>query len=160
MRFESQMASTDYLAAIKEQMSSFTEFGLERFTGIIIGRFFSITYHSGYESNRRITNEKHRAIGFVATTNSGIYVRCIRLAGMTNPMSLLAMYCFCFIISVFVSDLQTALLPQCLSFFGLLTFIMAIITAVASSVTERGREGSRILSAFLLDPLNFYSNLY
>ena len=160
MKFSSPMTSTDYLAAMKEQMGGFTEFGLERFTGIIIGRFFSITYQSGYESNRRITNEKHRAIGYVLPTDTGVNVRCIRLAGMTNPISLLAMYCFCFIISVFVSDLQTALMSQCLVFFGLLTFVMAVITAIASSVTERGREGSRILSAFLLDPLNFYSNLY
>ena len=159
MRFESQMSHADYLAAMKEQMSSFSDFGLERFTGIIIGSFFSITYHSGFVSNRRITNEKHRAIGFVAPTRSGVNVHCIRLAGMTNPLSLLSMYCFCFVVSVLVSDLQTALLPQCLSFFGTLTCIMAMITAIASSITVRGREGARILSGFLLNPLNFYSNI-
>ena len=41
MRLESQMTFAEYLAAMKEQMSSFTDFGLERFTGINIGRFLA-----------------------------------------------------------------------------------------------------------------------
>lgn len=160
MRFESQMTHADYLVAMKEQMESFTDFGLERFTGIIIGRFFSITYHSGHEFNRRITNEKHRAIGFVRPSGNGIKVRCIRLAGMTNPISLIIIYCLCLFFSVLKTDLDTALMPQYLLTYAILTLIVALITAVTDSVTERGREGARILSAFLLDPLNFYSNLY
>ena len=70
MKYDSNLPYYAYLSAMKEQMSGFTEFGIERFTGTIIGGFFSITYHSGHEFNRRITNEKHRAIGFAKPTSS------------------------------------------------------------------------------------------
>lgn len=160
MRFESQMTSNEYVSAMKGQMGSFTDFGSERFTGIIVGRFFSVTYHSGYEFNRRITNEKHRAIGYVSPSGNGVKVNCIRLAGMTNPISLIIMYCLGLFFSILKTDLETALMPQWLLICAILTLILALFTAVTDSITEQGREGARILSAFLLDPLNFYSNLF
>ena len=157
MRYRSNLPYMAYLAAMKEQMGSFTEFGMERFTGTIIGRFFSITYHSGHEFNRRITNEKHRAIGYVRPDADGTSISCIRLAGMTNPVSLLGIFCFCFLIALLRGGLDLALMPQVLIVNAVITVITALITAVTDSVTQRGQEGSKILTAFLVDPVDFYS---
>ena len=38
-----------------------------------------------------------------------------------------------------------------------MTLVVALITAFTDSITERGREGSKVLSAFLIDPVDFYS---
>lgn len=138
-------------------MSSFTEFGIERFTGTIMGSFFSITYHSGHEFNRRITNEKHRAIGFVRPKGDGTEISCIRLAGMTNPLSLIGIYAFCFLLCLLRGGIELALMPQLLIADAVITLIAAIATAFTDSITERGQEGSRTLTAFLIDPVDFYS---
>lgn len=157
MKYYSNLPYNDYMSAMKEQMSSVMEFGIERFTGMIIGSFFSITYHSGHEFNRRITNEKHRAIGFVRPHGDGTKVSCIRLAGMTNPLSLIGIYGFCFLICLLRGGLELALMPQLLTVNAIITLLAALITAFTDSVTERGQEGSKTLTAFLIDPADFYS---
>lgn len=157
MKYYSDLKCEHYLFEMKEQMSGITEFGIERFTGIIIGRFFSITYHSGHEFNRRITNEKHRAIGFVRSDGDGTQISCVRLAGMTNPLSLIGIYAFCFLICLLRGGLELALMPQLLIVNAVITLIAALVTALTDSITERGQEGSRTLTAFLIDPVDFYS---
>lgn len=92
MKYDSNLPYFEYIAAMKAHMSSFMELGIERFTGTIIGGFFSITYHSGHEFNRRITNEKHRAIGFARPNGNGTKISCVRLVGMTNPLSLIGFF--------------------------------------------------------------------
>lgn len=157
MKYDSNLPYVAYISAMKEQMSGFTEFGIERFTGTIVGGFFSITYHSGHEFNRRITNEKHRAIGFAKPHGGGTRVSCIRLAGMTNPLSLLGIFSFCFLLFLFRGGIEMALMPQVLIINAAITAVTALITAITDSVTERGQEGSKILTAFLIDPVDFYS---
>ena len=157
MKYHSNLPCGRYLSAMKEQMSGVTEFGIERFTGIIIGRFFSITYHSGHEFNRRITNEKHRAIGFVRPNGDGTEISCIRLAGMTNPLSLMGIYAFCFLYCLLRGGLELALMPQLLIADAVITLIAALISAFVCSITERGQEGSKTLTAFLIDPADYYS---
>lgn len=157
MKYISSLQYDAYISAVKEQMSSVTDFGIERFTGTIIGGFFSITYHSGHEFNRRITNEKHRAIGFIRSHDSGTQISCIRLAGLTNPMSLLGLFGFCFLIGLLRGGFEFALMPECLIMNGVITAVAALITAFTDSVTERGQEGSKTLTAFLIDPIDFYS---
>lgn len=157
MKYHSNLPCSAYISAMREQMSGLTEFGIERFTGTIIGRFFSITYHSGHEFNRRITNEKHRAIGFARSCGDGTKISCIRLAGMTNPMSLIGIFGFCFLISLLRGGTDLALMPEMLITDAVVTVLTALITAFTDSVTERGQEGSRVLTAFLVDPVDFYS---
>lgn len=157
MKYTSSLPTSIYLYEMKEHMSGFTEFGIERFTGIIIGSFFSITYHSGHEFNRRVTNEKHRAIGFVRPGENGTKVSCIRLAGMTNPLSLIALFGFCFLLFLISGGIEIALMPEILLLCAGMTLAVALVTALTDSVTERGQEGSRILTAFLIDPVDFYS---
>jgi hypothetical protein len=142
---------------MKQQMSSFTAFGMERLTGIIVGRFFSVTYHSGHEFNRRITNEKHRAIGFVRPCEEGTQVFFIRLAGMTNPLSLIGLFGFCFLICLLRGGSELALMPEMIIANVVITLIAALVSAFVSSITERGQEGSKTLTAFLIDPVNYYS---
>jgi hypothetical protein len=142
---------------MKQQMGSFTAFGTERLTGIIIGRFFSITYHSGHEFNRRITNEKHRAIGFARPCEEGTKVSCIRLAGMTNPLSLIGLFSFCMLICLLRGGFELAFMPEMLIANAAITLVAALITAFTDSVTEKGQEGSKMLTAFLMDPVDYYS---
>jgi hypothetical protein len=157
MKYTSSHSYYSYITAMKEQMSGFSEFGIERFTGTIIGGFFSITYHSGHEFNRRITNEKHRAIGIVRPDGNGTKISCIRLAGMTNPLSLIGMYVFCFLLFLIGGGIEIALMPNVLWLCAGMTAFVALATAFTDSITEKGQEGSKILTAFLIDPLDFYS---
>lgn len=157
MKIISKLPCNVYLYEMKQQMSSFTDFGLERLTGFVIGRFFSITYHSGHEFNRRITNEKHRAIGFVRPCENWTEVSCIRLAGMTNPLSLIALFCFFFLFCLIRDGLEVALMPEVLIIDAVFTAAVALITAFTDSITERGQEGSKTLTAFLFDPADYYS---
>lgn len=157
MKVISKLPCEVYLYEMKEHMSGFTEFGMERFTGIIVGRFFSITYHSGHEFNRRITNEKHRAIGLVRPCDGGTQVSCIRLAGMTNPLSLICLYGFCSLVCLLRGGLELVLMPEMLIANAAVTLVAALFSAFICSITERGQEGSKVLSAFLLDPIDFYS---
>lgn len=160
MKYESKLPYVEYMLAMKEQRSSMMEFGMERFTGVIIGSFFSITYHSGHEFNRRVTNEKHRAIGFARPNGDGTKISCIRLAGLTNPLSLIGMFSFCFLIFLLRGGMEFAFTPQVLLISAAMTLVVALVTALTDSITERGQEGSRILTAFLIDPVDFYSLVY
>lgn len=159
MKVESRLTCSVYLYEMKQQMGSFTAFGTERLTGIIIGRFFSVTYHSGHEFNRRIPNEKHRAIGFARPSENGTKVSCIRLAGMTNPLSLIGWFCFCCLICLLRGGPELVLMPEMLLANAAITIVLALLTAITDSVTERGQEGSRTLTAFLIDPVDYYSLL-
>lgn len=159
MKIISKLSCDAYLYEMKQQMGSFSSFGMERFTGIIIGRFFSVTYHSGHEFNRRITNEKHRAIGFVRSCDNKTEVSCVRLAGMTNPLSLLGLYLFCFLICLLRGGFDLALMPEMMIANIGISLIAALLTAFTDSITERGQEGSKVLTAFLIDPVDYYSLL-
>lgn len=157
MKIVSKLPYSMYLHEMKQQMGSFTAFGMERLTGIIVGRFFSVTYHCGHEFNRRITNEKHRAIGFARPCEDGTEVLCIRLAGMTNPLSLIGLFGFCFLICLIRGGWELALMPEMMIANAVITLIAALVSAFVSSITERGQEGSKALTAFLIDPVNYYS---
>lgn len=156
MKLISSLSKSQYLYEMKQHMESFTDFGIERLTGTIIGPFFSVTYHSGHEFNRRITNEKHRAIGFVRASEDKTEVRCIRLAGMTNPISLLLIYGFCLLFGLIA---EPSVMQEAIYYWACagITVISALGTAFADSITERGQLGSKTLTAFLVDPANYYS---
>ena len=157
MKLLSTLPCGIYLYEMKQQMSSFTDFGMERLTGFILGRVFSVTYHSGHEFNRRITNEKHRAIGFVRPCENGTEIFCVRLAGYTNPLSLLGLFSFCFLICILRGGFELALMPEMPIANVAITLICALVSAFTCSITERGQEGSKTLTAFLIDPVNYYS---
>ena len=159
MTYHSELPVKTYLYELKSQLDSVMNFGIERFTGMVIGPFFSITHHCGYEMNRRITNEKHRAIGFVSTTENGTRIKCIRLAGMTNPLSLIGVFLFYEFLLVIMDGGVLAFTAPAIIIGVVIMLFVALTTAVSHSVTERGQEGSRTLTAFLIDPVDYYSML-
>lgn len=147
----SDMDCKTYLSKMKFWMESPFAFGEERFTGIFLRNFFSATFHSGHEWNRRITNEKHRAIGFITPYGTGSKIYCIRLAGMTNPLSLLGIFSLCILFSI-IKGISTVTLQISL----ITTAVLAGLTAISSCLTERGIRGSEIMTNFLVDPSNPY----
>lgn len=157
MIIRSELPYRQYLFELKNNLDGIFEFGEERVAGSVIWRFFSITSYAGHEWNRRITNEKQRAIGFAKPDDDGTKIYCIRLAGLTNPISLAGLFLFCMVISLFkMEGLSVAAIQISL----VTTVITAIVTAITDSWTERGLEAYRTLTAYLLDPKNYYSLLH
>ena len=76
---------------------------------------------------------------------------------MTNPLSLIAIYALFTVLVLLKEGAQLAFSPALLAVNALLTAIVALGTAFADSITERGQEGSKVLTAFLIDPIDFYS---
>ena len=89
MRIQTSLAPNTYRDAIKERLGSYFAWGTERFTGWFLGRFFYVTHHAGYEWNRRITNQKNAAFGYVRKTEHGSDVRCFLFQGVLCPQYLL-----------------------------------------------------------------------
>ena len=157
MTYYSDKPVSVYMADMKSQLSSLIDFGVERFTGIVFGNFFSVTHHCGHEMNRRVTNEKHRAIGIAYKHDDGTKIACIRLAGMTNPLSMTGIFLFYVVLLLLMGGSDLAFSLPALIAGMVMTLLAALTTAISHSVTERGQEGSRTLTAFLIDPANYYS---
>lgn len=163
MQIHSELECKKYLREMRRQLGSFSSWGDERFTGIIVGNFFWVTYHSGYEWNRKFTNEKNRAYGFVRDCHGSTMVHCIRTKGYLDPISMVAMFAFLFCIwcgigwFVFLTRnlmdyMKEILLPLSVigSFFG--TLIASISSYIYTGITERGIYGRYVLMALLHHP--------
>lgn len=156
MKVKSKLPCNAYLLEMRESLSSFTDFGRERLIGFVVGNFFVITHHADFEWNRRITGEMHSAIGFVKAEDTGTKVICMRTAGALNPISLIALYCFSLLCTLFNGLLfESTGLSMLIAL--VVSLIAAGITAITNSVTEQGAEGRKTLTAFLIDPANYYS---
>lgn len=157
MIIQSELPYKRYLHELKGNLDSFFHFGDERVTGIVVWRFFSITCHAGYEWNRRITNEKQRAIGFAKPNGDGTKIYCIRLAGMTNPISLAVIFLLCMLLSAVKGNVSLGVMVQ----ISLITTgFAALFTAITDSWTERGMEAYRTVTAYLTDPSDYYALLH
>lgn len=156
MIIQSKLPYKRYLNELKANLGSIFSFGEERVAGTVIWRFFSITCHAGHEWNRRITNEKQRAIGFARPDGDGTKIYCIRLAGLTNPISLAVMFLFC-MVAFAIQGLGS--LGAMVQASLIVTGFMALFTAITDSWTERGMEAYRTLTAYLMDPADYYSLL-
>ena len=155
MRLWSNLSKQEYLRAMKGSLESMISFsGEERFHGIVWGSFFSVTHCAGHELNRRVTNEKNRAIGFVREKDGRTEVSFITLKGMTNPLSLVMIYLLHLVIVLFADPMMLAL-DQIWLYCLISTAVVAGITAVTDTLTERGWEGYCILLRMLEHPENF-----
>ena len=160
---KSKYASKEYISAVKENMSGHFEFGAERFTGFFFKNWFHVTHHAGYEWNRRYTNEKNAAVGYVKQTECGCEVHFLTFKGALVPAQFLLLLCFCPLLlliamaaeSVTSFDLYTKIVPY--SF--LLIAIVAPVEALFESFTERSDEGKSVLLALLIDPKDPFSYL-
>lgn len=166
MIVSSNLSKEAYLEEFRSQVKgNFFCFGEERFTGFVIGNFFSIAYHSGYEWNRRYTNEKNRAIGFVRRNGTGCKVYAVRLRGYTNPMSLIilfAIYLGLFALSLrnHASGWEQWFAPANMWLALLGTVISAGISAAAAALTERGQLGWAMVTALLHYPDEYLNHWY
>ncbi len=164
MQIESGLNKKQYLSAMKESMEGHFAIGKERFTGFFLGNAFTVTHHCGYEWNRRVTNQKHTALGFVKDTQEGCIVRCIWLPGLLAPTQ------FLFTLSYLLAAMFMALLIEgqidrmpapaygFVALFALaVTALAALISAITDTVTEAGREGANSLMALLMDPSDPFS---
>lgn len=163
MRIQSTLSQKAYLSALKNRMGNRFSFGEERFTGYFLGPLFSVTYHSGREWNRRITNEKNSAIGFVRKTEQGCEVRCIRTKGLLYPSGFLmtfALYVLVLLIS-FLGDSfrEWEAVPMLLAAGLVMTVIVTVFEAFFESFTEQSYVGAKILHATLIDPSDPFSYL-
>ena len=156
MKVKSKLTRDAYLLEVRRSLSSFTDFGRERIVGFVAGNFFVITHHADFEWNRMITGEKHSAIGFVKAEDSGSRITCLRTAGALNPLSLLTLYPF-----ALLCTLYNGFLFEATGFSMLIALVISLIaagiTAIQDSITEQGAEGRKTLTAFLTDPSNYYS---
>jgi len=163
MEIKSDLNQADHLQALRVSMDSIFHFGAERFTGFTAGKWFYITHHAGYEWNRRYTNQKNAALGYVVDAEEGCRVKFIRFKGALCPGQFLLLWSI-----VFLAVLLSMIAGNVLSadtfgvLFGLTigaAFVGALLGTFFESMTERSEEGRRCLLAHLIDPSDPFSYL-
>lgn len=155
MQTYSKVAPKRYRLALREQMESPFAFGQTRFTGLVLGNFFYITHHAGYEWNRRITNEKSRAIGYIKQHGDGSLVKAVCLRGYTDPFSLLCMFLFCALF-FFLRGADPFREPIFLWTSIAITLVCALGSAASCWLTQRGQESMFELLILLENPVPFW----
>ena len=89
MKLISYMPMQEWLRALSNKRRSILEFGEERFYGFLWKNFFYVTYASGHEWNRRITNEKNRAVGLAIDKGQETHLYYLHFRGSADPISVL-----------------------------------------------------------------------
>ena len=148
MRILSPLDKKKYLHHLRYQMESWFAFGQTRFTGVVLGNFFYVTHHAGYEWKRRITNEKSRAIGFVTQHGDGCEVRAICLWGYLDPVSLICGY----LLALGLLKIKGVNYPMDHILAAVTSVVAGVISAVQCWFTERGQESFDELLSLLRDP--------
>lgn len=152
--YKSKLPPKAYMAALRSCFSfPLALFYTERVTGITIGRFFSVAYHSPFEWNRRITGECNRAIGYVKGIGGKTEIHFIRSRGMLSAFWLVFWTLICALFSNISMDE--------ISLFGwFVCFAISVgiccVTAFQDSLTDAGQEGAGIITALLEKPDEFY----
>ena len=162
MRIKSPFTPKEYLSAMKNNMSGHFEFGAERFTGFFLGMLFYVTYHSGYEWNRRVTNQKNAAMGYVKQTEYGCEVHFVRFRGMMCPLVFLQYLVMVLIPFLLVSltysiEITREFLMHAIGILILVLIFVPIGTFI-EACTERSQDGLRTLLSMLLDPTDPLAN--
>ena len=158
MKLHSNLSKKEYLHAMKDYMSGHFDFGTERFTGFFLGSLFYVTYHSGMEWNRRITNQKNAAIGIVKDTTDGCSVYFLRFKGLFCPLHFLSLLLIMLLICPFAGGHEIELSIK-LQIAILATVIYSPIYTVIESLTQRSEDGRRALLSLLIDPSDPYGNI-
>ena len=162
MVLHSPLSKEDYLDSLQENMGYHFDLGSERFTGFFAGSFFYVTHHAGYEWNRRYSNQKNAAMGYVKKNEAGCEVHFLRFRGTMCPLVFLPLFLFMGLLlsfSALVNRLwhgYAHLLIWGIAFA--VTAITAPISALMESMTERGEDGRRSLLSILMDPTDPYKN--
>lgn len=156
MVIHSELGSKEYLHALRNRIDNSFSFGETHVSGFVLGKVFSVTYHSGYEYDRRYGNPKNSAIGYVRQTEDGCEARFLHTTGLLYPFGYLFAVLYTIAIYVFYAIINYA--PELLSFpllagFGLLLPIVIIaIQAFGESFTDRSMDGAATLLCLMQDP--------
>lgn len=159
MTINSDHSKKTYLNALKHGMDSHFQFLTERATGFFFGPFFCVTYHSGWEWNRRITNEKNTAIGIVSPETDGCKVSFFNIKGLLAPHYFLGIWLLsCLLIFFYAPD--PSYIPATALIMLPITAVILGVEALFQGMTERSDEGHRALISILWDPVKLFSHRY
>ena len=156
MRVISPLSPKEYLKAVKGNMYSHFEFGHERFTGFFLGRIFYVTYHSGWEWGRKITNQKNAALGFVRKTATGCNVHFLGFRGLLCPILFIQTY---LLLMLYGLVTKTLCEMYALNMAVLMLFYAPCYTFF-EFLTAKSLDGRRCLLSMLLDPTDPLANYY
>ena len=167
MQIYSSFTPKAYIRAMKDQMGSRLALGAERFTGYFIGKLFCVTYHCGYEYDRRFSNPINSALGYVKESEDGCEVRFVKLKGILNPPSFIfesLLFSVLFLITLFPGGnaIYSDFPWWCCFLLGFgITAVVAPLSALFEAMfSQRSAEGERTLLSFLLDPSDPYANYH
>lgn len=159
MTIHSDYSKKTYLKALKHGMDSHFQFLTERATGFFLGSFFLVTYHSGWEWNRKITNEKNTAMGIVSPEGNGCKVRFVNIKGYLAPHYFFWFWLLsCLCLYFYTPDPSYTLITAVIMLP--VTAVILGIDAMFQSMTERSDEGERELINILRDPVKLFSYHY
>ena len=159
MTIHSDHPKKTYLKALKSGMDSPFALWSERATGFFLGPFFCVTYHSGWEWNRRITNEKNTALGIIRNEGEGCKISFVNIKGLLAPHYLLLLWVL-LASSMIISSQDPSLHPMLLLLSIPFTLVIAAVSALFESLTERSEEGQRELISILWDPVKLFSHRF
>jgi len=148
MRVLSELTVKEYRERFKESLDSRLALGSERFTGWMIGGFFSLNYYSGHEFMRRNYPILNKAMGFVRKKDGKAEISFLTFMGITDPFSFLLMYLGCLIILAIVD------IPLGMSWWISLLWYgaFAVFTFLCTALSERGSEENKMLKVFVEHP--------
>jgi hypothetical protein len=159
MKIISALSRWKYLSALRQQMSASSDFGLERFTGFFAGSCFYVTHHCKYEWNRKITNQKNAAIGFVKDTERGCEVHFLCLKGLMCPLAFLFVAITTFPLVTLVAIRNRVMdLQQFWALYYIVLLCVAPFSALFESFTEGSRYGKEMLLSLLKEPTSNHNN--
>lgn len=156
MRIESLLMPKEYLSAVKNNMSSSLELGMERFTGFFLGRLFYVTHHCCYEWDRQINNPKNAALGFVKASATGCDVHFITFRGAMCPLVFLPLL-LCMLAMGIVNGTPDNIEVSTIIAL-VVTVLFAPISAFIESTTIRSEDAKRALLSMLVDPTDPLAN--
>jgi len=132
-----------YIAHIKSQLDSPLSFGRERFTGLCLGPFFSVNYHSGEEFGKRNYPIMNKAIGVVRNAEEKTEVFYFIFQGLTAPLSLIIL----FLLSLLIFAAVEA--PGAVYFALGWTAAVALLTFLCTALSENGQYGTAQLKQLI-----------
>ena len=159
MKMQSSLTPKTYLSAIKKRMGSRFAWGSERFTGCFLGRFFYVTHHAGYEWNRRITNQKNTALGYIKATENGSEVRFLHFQGMLCPHFLIP-YLLLAAAYLIVTWPVLAEIPIYFVLSILIILGGPVLETIVESLTDASINGHKCLLGLLIDPSDYFAYLH
>lgn len=158
MVYHSSQSAQNYLQAMKQQMSGHFEFGQERFTGFLLGKFFYVTHHAGFEWNRKITNQKNAAMGFVQQEETGCSVHFVRFRGLLCPLHFLSTFLTVLPLSIILALSKGNGLSLDAMFY-ICVAVMVVFAPVHTLIeccTKKSDIGRRTLLSLLKNPADPY----